>query len=99
LRLALARFLEKCDMERGLAGLAFSPTRTKPPAFSLAAGTEATLPVRDNGIGITAELLPDVFDMFVQGERSADRSQGGLGIGLTLVKRLVQMHPRARRSV
>ena len=55
-------------------------------------GTEAALRVRDNGIGIAAELLPDVFDLFTQAQRSADRSQGGLGIGLTLVKRLVQMH-------
>jgi PAS domain S-box-containing protein len=48
--------------------------------------------VRDNGIGIPADLLPQVFDLFQQGERTLDRSQGGLGIGLTLVKRLVEMH-------
>ena len=48
--------------------------------------------VHDNGIGIPAELLPQVFDLFQQGERTLDRSQGGLGIGLTLVKRLVEMH-------
>ena len=53
---------------------------------------ECVLRVRDTGIGIAAELLPHVFDLFTQAERSLDRSQGGLGIGLALVQRLVQMH-------
>ena len=53
---------------------------------------EAVLEVRDNGIGIAAELLPRVFDLFVQGERSLDRRAGGLGVGLTLVRRLVELH-------
>jgi CheY-like chemotaxis protein len=48
--------------------------------------------VRDNGIGLAPELLPAVFDMFMQADRSANRTQGGLGIGLTLVKNLVEMH-------
>jgi CheY-like chemotaxis protein len=43
-------------------------------------------------MGIAAELLPRVFDLFVQGDRSADRSQGGLGVGLAVVKRLIEMH-------
>ena len=53
---------------------------------------KAVLRVRDNGIGIPPELLPKVFDLFVQGDRSLDRTEGGLGIGLTLVKRLVELH-------
>ena len=53
---------------------------------------EAVLRVRDSGIGISPELLPHVFDLFAQAERSLARSQGGLGIGLCLVKRLVEMH-------
>ncbi|MGD0119884.1 MAG: ATP-binding protein [Candidatus Binatus sp.] len=53
---------------------------------------EAVLRVRDSGIGIAPELLPGIFDLFTQAERSLDRSHGGLGIGLTLVKRLVEMH-------
>ena len=53
---------------------------------------KATITVEDNGSGIEAELLPRVFELFVQGERALDRSQGGLGIGLTLVKRLVELH-------
>jgi len=48
--------------------------------------------VRDTGIGIPPDLLPRVFDLFVQADRSLARSQGGLGIGLMLVKRLVEMH-------
>jgi PAS domain S-box-containing protein len=53
---------------------------------------EVVLRVRDNGVGIAREMLPRLFDMFMQVESSADRSQGGLGIGLTLVRRLVEMH-------
>ena len=48
--------------------------------------------VKDNGAGIPREVLPHIFDLFAQGDRTIDRSQGGLGIGLTLVKRLVEMH-------
>lgn len=50
------------------------------------------LSVIDNGIGIEAELLPNVFELFEQGKQTLDRSQGGLGVGLTLVQRLVQLH-------
>jgi len=55
-------------------------------------GPEVEIQVRDNGTGISAELLPTIFDLFQQGARTLDRSQGGLGIGLTLVKRLVELH-------
>lgn len=55
-------------------------------------GDVACLALHDDGVGIPAELLPKVFDLFVQGERSIDRRAGGLGIGLTLVRRLLQMH-------
>ena len=53
---------------------------------------EVTILVRDNGIGISAEMLPRVFDLFMQAERAVQQSQGGLGIGLALVRRLVEMH-------
>jgi CheY-like chemotaxis protein len=53
---------------------------------------EIVLSVQDTGMGISAELLPHVFDLFVQSERSLDRSQGGLGIGLSVVRRLVGLH-------
>ncbi|KQV82360.1 hypothetical protein ASD15_09990 [Massilia sp. Root351] len=52
----------------------------------------AQLTVRDQGVGIPAQLLPHVFKVFVQGEQTLQRAQGGLGIGLTLVQRLVEMH-------
>jgi PAS domain S-box-containing protein len=55
-------------------------------------GDEVVLAVRDTGIGIPPAMLPRVFDIFTQVERSSDRSQGGLGIGLTLVRSLVEMH-------
>ena len=55
-------------------------------------GNEAVLQVRDSGVGISPELLPHIFDLFTQAERSLARSQGGLGIGLCLVQRLVEMH-------
>ncbi len=55
-------------------------------------GAEVVLCVRDNGVGIPPEVLPHVFDLFVQADRSMARSQGGLGIGLTVVKRLVELH-------
>jgi PAS domain S-box-containing protein len=50
------------------------------------------LSVRDTGVGIGPELLPRVFDLFVQGEQTLDRAQGGLGLGLTIVKKLVELH-------
>ena len=55
-------------------------------------GDEAVIRVKDTGVGITPELLPRIFDLFTQADRSLDRSQGGLGIGLCLVQRLVEMH-------
>ncbi|PQO94049.1 hybrid sensor histidine kinase/response regulator [Massilia phosphatilytica] len=55
-------------------------------------GEEVVLRVSDSGVGIAPDLLPHVFDVFVQGAISIDRSQGGLGIGLSLVRRLVELH-------
>jgi len=55
-------------------------------------GAEAVVSVRDTGAGIAADVLPRVFDLFTQADRTLDRSQGGLGVGLTLVRRLVELH-------
>lgn len=52
----------------------------------------AVIRVRDTGLGIAPELLPRIFELFTQADRSLDRSQGGLGIGLSLVKQLVELH-------
>jgi CheY-like chemotaxis protein len=56
------------------------------------AAAEAVIRVRDTGVGVSAEVLPYVFGLFTQAESTLDRSQGGLGIGLTLVRRLTEMH-------
>lgn len=55
-------------------------------------GESVVLRVRDSGIGIPADMLPHVFDLFTQGHRALDRAQGGLGIGLTVVRRIVELH-------
>jgi len=57
-----------------------------------ASGGEAVLRVRDTGVGIAADMLPHIFEMFTQVQGSVGRSEGGLGIGLTLVRKLVEMH-------
>jgi PAS domain S-box-containing protein len=56
------------------------------------AGSQAVVTILDSGVGISTELLPHVFDLFTQANRTSDRAEGGLGIGLTLVRRLVEMH-------
>lgn len=55
-------------------------------------GDDAALHVRDTGVGIAPEVLPGIFDLFTQASRSLDRSQGGLGVGLTVVQRVVELH-------
>jgi len=55
-------------------------------------GSDAVITVRDTGVGISRAMLPHVFEMFTQGEQAHSRTLGGLGIGLTLVKRVVEMH-------
>jgi CheY-like chemotaxis protein len=55
-------------------------------------GAEVVVSVRDDGSGIEAEIQPRLFDLFVQGNRPLDRSQGGLGIGLTVARTLVELH-------
>jgi signal transduction histidine kinase/DNA-binding response OmpR family regulator len=54
--------------------------------------SHAVIEVTDNGAGIAPQLLPRIFDLFVQSDRTLDRAQGGLGIGLSVVKRLIEMH-------
>ena len=55
-------------------------------------GGEVAITVKDSGIGIPSDTLPKIFEMFMQGDRTLERARSGLGIGLTLVRRLVEMH-------
>ena len=61
-------------------------------------GEHAEISVRDSGVGLPAEMLESVFELFTQGERTLARSQGGLGLGLTLVRRLVELHGGSVRA-
>ncbi len=70
----------------------YTPSGKRIVVASRREGDVAVLSVVDEGVGIEAELLEKVFEPFVQGKRSLDRAQGGLGIGLTLVRRLVELH-------
>jgi PAS domain S-box-containing protein len=70
----------------------FSPDRGVIRVTETAIPGYAEVRVTDEGIGIDARVLPHVFDLFLQADRSLDRSQGGLGIGLTIVKHLVELH-------
>jgi signal transduction histidine kinase/ActR/RegA family two-component response regulator len=94
------RFL--CDVDptrlsQVLANLLTNAARYTDPGGEISVDVRASngdviVTVRDNGIGISAEMLPRIFNLFEQAARSADRAQGGLGIGLALVKNLVTLH-------
>src|SRR5262249_16921347 len=84
-------------LEQILTNLLNNALKYPPPGgpIELSAAREGdilVLRVRDDGLGIAPDMLSRIFDLFVQSERSLDRAQGGLGIGLTLVKSLVEMH-------
>jgi PAS domain S-box-containing protein len=70
----------------------YTPEGGKVTVELLEGGSAHIVSVTDSGIGMTAELVAHAFDLFVQGQRTADRSQGGLGIGLALVRKLVELH-------
>jgi signal transduction histidine kinase len=70
----------------------FSPTNSHIRLEARFAEPELQISVKDQGAGIAPEFLPHMFDLFAQADQSLDRSQGGLGIGLTLVKHLVELH-------
>jgi signal transduction histidine kinase len=70
----------------------YTPSGGRIALTATAEGGEAVIRVRDNGIGIPPERLPEMFRLFQQGDRSLARSEGGLGIGLTIVQMLAEMH-------
>jgi PAS domain S-box-containing protein len=72
--------------------LKFSQGERTVSVFVGADGNDAVIRVVDQGVGIPAEMLPKIFDLFVQAHHTIDRSRGGLGIGLTLVRRLAELH-------
>ncbi|MES2742937.1 MAG: response regulator [Pseudomonadota bacterium] len=72
--------------------LKYTPPGGRIDIRTVADDAHIALTVTDSGVGIAAELLPHVFDVFVQGTSTLDRSQGGLGIGLSLVRRLTELH-------
>jgi signal transduction histidine kinase len=89
--------VDETRLEQIVTNLVGNALRFTPPGGTIgvrlrAADRDAVLEVRDSGVGITAEMLPRVFDMFVQGPRGPDGSPGGLGLGLTLVRRIAELH-------
>src|SRR6185436_15260577 len=70
----------------------YSPDRARIEMALEGSADRAALVVRDEGVGIDPQMLPQVFEVFLQGDRSLDRSHGGLGIGLTIVRHLVEQH-------
>lgn len=70
----------------------YTPEKGRIQITAEPAGPAVKLSIRDNGAGISPELLQSLFEPFVQGERTLDRSQGGLGIGLTIVRTIVELH-------
>jgi signal transduction histidine kinase/ActR/RegA family two-component response regulator len=90
-------YADTTRMEQIISNLLDNALKYTPKGGSIAVGVqldggEVVLTVSDNGVGIAPELMPYVFDLFVQGKRALDRPQGGLGVGLALAQRLAQMH-------
>ena len=84
-------------LEQVLVNLVSNAAKYTDPGGTIAVSAErdhdtAIIRVRDDGIGIAREMLPRVFDLFAQADRALDRAHGGLGIGLTVVKQLVELH-------
>lgn len=94
------RFVLDCDAARLVQvvsnllsnAIKYTPRGGTIHIAAIAEGPFVALRVRDTGAGISADVLPHIFDMFVQGKRTEPRAQSGLGIGLTLVKRIVTLH-------
>ena len=84
--------LEQIVMNLLLNALKYTPPGGRIRVVTQTERDQGVLRVEDTGIGISPELLPRIFDLFVQGHREPDRAQGGMGVGLTLVRRLTDLH-------
>jgi PAS domain S-box-containing protein len=88
---------DRVRLTQAVANLLHNSAKYTPPGGEIfltvqREGEYAVISVRDNGIGIDQNLLPNVFDLFIQGSRSPDRAEGGLGVGLTLTKSIAELH-------
>ena len=95
---------DETRLEQIVANLLDNAAKYTPPGGQIHVrvrndGAEAVLEVEDTGVGIAPDLLPRIFDLFTQGERTLDRAQGGLGLGLALVRRLVELHGGTVRAL
>jgi len=93
----IAWYGDPARLAQVVANLLTNAARYTPPGGNIeltvvTRNEEIEIFVKDDGMGISESLLPNIFDLFVQGSRNADRAEGGLGIGLALVKNLVQLH-------
>ncbi len=84
-------------LEQVLTNIVTNAVKYTPPGGRIrvdlrADGDDAVLEIEDNGFGISSELMPHIFELYTQSERTIDRARGGMGIGLTLVRRLVELH-------
>ena len=100
----IALFVDPVRMEQVLTNLLTNAAKYTPDGGEIvvrveAVAGEAVFSVRDNGIGIAPETLPHVFDMFVQAEAGRDRTEGGLGIGLALARKIAEMHGGTVRAM
>lgn len=95
--------VDPARIEQAMANLIINAAKYTPDGGNICVaakpvGDSAILSVRDNGIGIAPEMLPRVFELFVQGETGNDREEGGLGIGLALVRKITEMHGGSVRA-
>ncbi len=84
--------LEQCIVNLLINAAKFTPERGRIALTEQHMGAQAVITVRDNGIGIEAGLLPEIFELFTQANQSLDRSEGGLGIGLNICRQLIALH-------
>lgn len=88
---------DRVRLAQAIGNIIINAAKYTPPGGDIRLRTfnennQAAIEVSDTGVGITPEFVPKVFDLFAQGDRSLDRSQGGLGIGLAVCKKLIEMH-------